>query len=547
MEYISGSRVRDIQIAYIGGGSRGWAWTFMTDLAMEESIGGTIRLYDIDRGAAEKNEVIGNRLMSRPEAKGDWKFETKGSLKDALTGADFVVISILPGTFDEMESDVHLPERLGIWQSVGDTAGPGGMIRGLRTVPMFVEIAEAIRDYSPEAWVINYTNPMTLLVKTLYTVFPGIKAFGCCHEVFGTQKMLQGIYEAETGDKVEDWHEVMVNVVGINHFTWFTEASVHGRDLFPIFREYINKHFDVGFSEDLTANWVSSAASQHSVQSAEAREVEARAAAEADASSAALQPGTVSGRTEDTDDEDWTSDVFACRHRVKMDLFMRYGAIGAAGDRHLSEFMPGDEYLKDPETAHSWKFNLTPVSWRKEDLKSRLERSERLFRGEEEIDLKPTGEEGILLIKALLGLTRVISNVNIPNSALQIPNLPADAVVETNAVFSRDSVRPVAAGALSAEIKGLILPHVENHERTYNAAVLAMGREDLMIPPQCGQNDDAAGNASSLAERCREMVVEGFFHDPLVAGHHPSEEDVRALANDMIDNTLAFLPAGWKR
>ena len=68
-----------------------------------------------------------------------------------------------------------------------------------------------------------------------------------------------------------------------------------------------------------------------------------------------------------------------------------------------------------------------------------------------------------------------------------------------------------------------------------------------MIPPQCGQNDDAAGNASSLAERCREMVVEGFFHDPLVAGHHPSEEDVRALANDMIDNTLAFLPAGWKR
>ncbi len=520
MEFISGNKVRDIQIAYIGGGSRGWAWTFMTDLAMEESIGGTIRLYDIDRGAAEKNEVIGNRLMSRPEAKGDWKFETKGSLKDALTGADFVVISILPGTFDEMESDVHLPERLGIWQSVGDTAGPGGMIRGLRTVPMFVEIAEAIRDYSPEAWVINYTNPMTLLVKTLYTVFPGIKAFGCCHEVFGTQKMLQGVYEAETGDKVEDWHEVMVNVVGINHFTWFTEASVHGRDLFPIFREYINKHFDVGFSENLTANWVSSAASQ---------------------------PASDTGRPENAGEEDWTSDVFACRHRVKMDLFMRYGAIGAAGDRHLSEFMPGDEYLKDPETAHSWKFNLTPVSWRKEDLKSRLERSERLFRGEEEIDLKPTGEEGILLIKALLGLTRVISNVNIPNSALQIPNLPADAVVETNAVFSRDSVRPVAAGALSAEIKERILPHVENHERTYNAAVLAMGREDLMIPSQYGQSNDAAGNALPLAERCREMVVEGFLHDPLVAGHHPSEEDVRALANDMIDNTLAFLPAGWAR
>lgn len=103
-----------------------------------------------------------------------------------MTGADFVVISILPGIFDEMEFDVHLPERLGIWQSVGDTAGPGGMIRALRSIPMFVEIAEAIKAYSPDAWVINYTNPMSLLVKTLYTVFPEIKAFGCCHEVFGT-------------------------------------------------------------------------------------------------------------------------------------------------------------------------------------------------------------------------------------------------------------------------------------------------------------------------------------------------------------------------
>ena len=73
-----------------------------------------------------------------------------------MTDCDFVVISILPGTFDEMESDVHLPERLGIYQSVGDTAGPGGIIRGLRTIPMFAEIAEAIKAYSPEA--VSYTH-----------------------------------------------------------------------------------------------------------------------------------------------------------------------------------------------------------------------------------------------------------------------------------------------------------------------------------------------------------------------------------------------------
>ena len=71
------------------------------------------------------------------------------SLKEALKGADFVVISILPGTFEEMRSDVHLPERLGIYQSVGDTAGPGGMVRALRTLPMYEEIALAIREFVP--------------------------------------------------------------------------------------------------------------------------------------------------------------------------------------------------------------------------------------------------------------------------------------------------------------------------------------------------------------------------------------------------------------
>ena len=100
------------------------------------------------------------------------------------------MISIMPGTFDEMESDVHAPEKFGIYQSVGDTTGPGAVMRALRTIPMFEEFAAAIREYCPQAWVINYTNPMTVCVKTLYRVFPKIKAFGCCHEVFGTQKLL---------------------------------------------------------------------------------------------------------------------------------------------------------------------------------------------------------------------------------------------------------------------------------------------------------------------------------------------------------------------
>lgn len=462
------NKVSDVNIAYIGGGSRGWAWTFMTDLALEPAMSGTIRLYDIDQEAARANEAIGNHLTSRPEAVGKWNYTTSATLKEALTGADFVVISILPGTFDEMASDVHMPERLGIWQSVGDTAGPGGMIRALRTIPMFVEIAEAVRAFSPEAWVINYTNPMTLCVKTLYHVFPEIKAFGCCHEVFGTQKVLKGILEDTMGFEQVDRRDIHVNVLGINHFTWFDEASYKGIDLFPVYKAYIEEHFEEGYKER---------------------------------------------------DTNWANACFACAHRVKFDLFNRFSLIAAAGDRHLAEFMPGDEYLKDPETVAQWKFGLTTVDWRKEDLKNRLEKSGRLLRGEEEVELKPTGEEGILLMKALCGLGRVISNVNVPNTSLQISNLPKEAVVETNAVFDRDSIRPVAAGQIPEPVRALILPHTENHERILKAALT------------CDH----------------ELVAEAFLHDPQIIGKKCREDQVRELAEDMIQATAAYLPEGWKK
>ena len=152
-------KAQNLTIAYIGGGSRGWAWGFMMDLAMDADMCGTVRLYDIDRSAAERNEIIGNKISAHRDAVSRWRYEVSASLREALTGADFVVISILPATFEEMQSDVHLPERVGIYQPVGDTVGAGGFMRAMRTIPMYVEIGEAIRDFAPDAWVINSTPP----------------------------------------------------------------------------------------------------------------------------------------------------------------------------------------------------------------------------------------------------------------------------------------------------------------------------------------------------------------------------------------------------
>lgn len=146
MEYDE-KRCDDIQICYIGGGSQGWAWKLMSDLYLEEAISGTIRLYDIDMEAARANEAIGNRLFAYEGAKSKWNFITASSLAEGLTGADFVIISILPAGFEEMRSDVHEPEAYGIWQSVGDTVGPGGIFRALRTIPMYEVIASAVKTY----------------------------------------------------------------------------------------------------------------------------------------------------------------------------------------------------------------------------------------------------------------------------------------------------------------------------------------------------------------------------------------------------------------
>ncbi len=400
-------KVEDLKIAYIGGGSRGWAWTLMSELARADDISGDVYLYDIDYPAAQKNEIIGNKFNTAKGANSVWNYKAVDTIDKALTDADFVIISILPGTFDEMESDVHAPEKYGIYQSAGDTVGPGGIIRAMRTVPMFEYIAEQVKKYCPDAWVINYTNPMTICVKTLYRVFPEIKAFGCCHEVFGTQMVLAHVASEKLGIENIERDEIKVNPISVNHFTWLTKATYKNIDLFPIYREFCEENPD-GIDTDtpIDNNWFNRTA----------------------------------GKTSE---------------KVKFDLFRRFGYIAAAGDRHLAEFCEGKWYLENPQRVDEMKFALTPVAARREDLELRLAKSERLANGEEEPLVYRTGEEGVNQIRALLGLHDLVTNVNLPNMG-QIPNLPIGAVVETNAVFRSDSLTPVFAGAVPEEIYAMI-------------------------------------------------------------------------------------------
>ena len=456
-----GNKASEIKLAYIGGGSRGWAWGFMSDLICSEVMSGDVYLYDIDSGAAKKNAVIGNKFNALEEAKSTWNYHAVDTIDEALTGADFVVISILPGTFDEMESDVHWPEKYGIYQSVGDTSGPGGIIRAMRTLPMYEYIAEKIKEKCPKAWVINYTNPMTLCVKTLYRVFPEIRAFGCCHEVFGTQKFLMHMVKEMLGVEEINKDDIKVNPVAVNHFTWFTEATYRNQDLFPYYKEFCEKYADTGYGAGYTVDY------------------------------------------------NWMNSHFASEEKVKMDLFRRFGWIAAAGDRHLAEFCEGKWYLESPERVTEMHFGLTSVEWRKKNLEERLAKSERLYSGEEEVKVGVTGEKGVQMMEALLGLRELITNVNIPNRG-QIPNLPIGAVVETNAIFRSDSLNPVFAGNVPEEIYPLV------------ARVCA---EQEMI-------------SDGIANRDVNKIFQAFSNDPLVT---VNVTDAKKMFKEMCENTKEYL------
>ncbi|GAB1484109.1 alpha-glucosidase/alpha-galactosidase [Treponema sp.] len=458
----------NLKICYIGGGSRNWAWVLIKDLAFEKEIEGTICLYDTQLEAAQANEAIGKQVMDEYN-RGRWHFKAEASLQKALEGSDFVVISILPGDFTEMQSDVHAPEKYGIYQSVGDTVGPGGLVRALRTIPQYQEIAQAIKSWAPDAWVLNYTNPMSICTRTLYKEFPEIKAFGCCHEVFGTQKLLKTIIEKAGFAKGEEVkrEDIITRVIGINHFTWIDKASWNDIDLFPLYEEFVQKYAETGFDEGGDKNWLNS--------------------------------------------------VFESCERVKMDLFKRYKCIAAAGDRHLAEFCPSSWYLKNPEQVKAWKFTLTPVSLRIQMREELIRKSLAYRNGSEKLIPENSGEEGIRQIKALLGLGKLVTNVNLPNKG-QMPDLPFDAVVETNALFCRDSVQPIVTEGMPNALRNLTLTHVINQEGILEAA----------------------------RERDLEKALRVFMNDPQI--HKLSVSDARSLFKEMTEKTLpesaAYAP--WK-
>ena len=215
-------------ITILGAGSTVFARQLITDILQIEGLDeGCFALIDIDATRLELAHQLAERLVTQSGKR--WSVRASTERRDLLAGSDFIINSIEVAGLANVRHDFDIPMKYGINQCIGDTIGPGGIFKALRTGPAWLDILHDAEQLCPQAWVLNYTNPMSILTlaalngSSMHTV-------GLCHSVQGTSKQLAGYLNVP-------YEELEWRCAGINHNAWFTELSYHGQDMYPRLRE----------------------------------------------------------------------------------------------------------------------------------------------------------------------------------------------------------------------------------------------------------------------------------------------------------------------
>ncbi len=220
------------KIVFIGAGSFKFTRTLAHDiLTFPDLSDATLTLVDID---PERLALIG-RAVERIVAEGRYPamVETTTDRQKALEGADAVVCTILAGGLDVWQYDVTIPKKYGVDQNIGDTRGPGGVFRALRTIPVMLGICRDMERACPDAILLNYTNPMSMLCRAMQRETKA-KVTGLCHSVQGTAEMLARWIGAPE-------KEIDYLCAGINHQAWSLEFRWKGKDAYPLIRRAIEE------------------------------------------------------------------------------------------------------------------------------------------------------------------------------------------------------------------------------------------------------------------------------------------------------------------
>ncbi len=218
------------KVVLIGAGSMKFTANLVNDILSTPALQNThFALVDID---PERLELARKLVQAIVEHHGvAAQIEATTERRAVLAGADYVIITILVGGLEAYRLDIEIPMKYGVGQCVGDTLGPGGIFRGLRTIPVLLDICRDVAELCPDALLMNYTNPMAILCTAIGRG-SNIRHVGLCHSVQGTAEMLAEWIGAPR-DEVSYW------VAGINHQAWFLEFRWKGEDAYPLLRRRI--------------------------------------------------------------------------------------------------------------------------------------------------------------------------------------------------------------------------------------------------------------------------------------------------------------------
>ncbi len=220
------------KIAFIGAGSleftRGLARDILTFPLLEDA---TLALMDID---AERLEFA-RKSVQRIVDMGNYPARVEATMDrvEALKGADAVLCTILAGGTQVWRHDIEIPKQYGVDINIGDTRGPSGIFRALRTIPVMLGIARDMERHCPEAYLLNYTNPMAMLCRAMQRE-SSIRLTGLCHSVQGTAMMLARWIGAPM-------EEITYTCAGINHQAWYLRYDWKGQDAYPLIREAVKR------------------------------------------------------------------------------------------------------------------------------------------------------------------------------------------------------------------------------------------------------------------------------------------------------------------
>lgn len=440
---LPGSFQRPIRLVMLGAGS-GFTPRLVNDVVrVPGNQGGVIALVDIDRSRLRVMHRLIEKLLAQLGATKKWKVVASPDRRKVLKGADYIVNCIEVSGVECVKWDNDIPLKYGVDQCIGDTIGPGGLFKALRTVPVFLEVLRDCERLCPDALVLNYTNPMAMMCLAAGRT-SSMAVIGLCHSVQGTSQLLSEYAGVPLGEM--EWE-----CAGINHLAWFTTLRHAGRDLYPALKKK--------FTREITA-----------------------AAAELKRGVGDHTSGYVSAAD------------YEARDLVRKDMCLHFGAFITESSGHLSEYLPyyrksdaGRRLLRRAYDGGSRFYATNWPDWRRH---ADAERDEFLA-GTKTIDWARSWEYASWIIEAREKDSpfRVHGNVmnNHAGAGQLITNLPADGCVEVACLVDRNGVHPTRYGALPSVMAALCASNMAVFdlgataaiERSVEAAIHALSLDPL--------------------------------------------------------------------